>query len=85
MPVCQPRVIEPHLVQDGGLKGTAGTLSPAELDQLGLAKREITELLQKLEPASVPDYELDVSKAKTAEWFSSEFQKAVPKVDKLPE
>jgi thymidylate synthase (FAD) len=72
-------------VQDGGLKGTAGALSPAELDQLGLAKREIIELLQKLEPASVPDYELDVSKAKPAEWFSDEFQKAVPKVDKPPE
>jgi hypothetical protein len=33
----------------------------------------------------VPDFELDVTQARSAEWFASEFQKAVPKVDKLPE
>ena len=91
--VCGARVSRMELdalrklvqVQDGGLKGRAGTLSPADLDQLGLAKREIIELLSKLESMSVPDYELDVSKAKSAEWFASECQKAVPKLDKPPE
>jgi hypothetical protein len=72
-------------VQDGGLVAQPGSLSAAELDGLGLAKREIAELLQKLEPAATPDYELDLTRAKSAEWFADEFQKAVPKVDKLPE
>ena len=72
-------------VTDGGLSATSGSLSPAQLESLGLAKREVTELLEKLSPGIVPDFELDLSKAKSAEWFASEFQKAVPKVDKLPE
>jgi thymidylate synthase (FAD) len=72
-------------VKDGGLSATPGALSAAELGQLGLAKREISELLDKLAPSSVPDFELDLSRAKSAEWFASEFQKAVPSMDKLPE
>jgi len=50
-----------------------------------LAKREVSELLSKLEPTPTPDFELDLGCAKSAEWFSAEFQKAVPKADKLPE
>jgi thymidylate synthase (FAD) len=72
-------------VKDGGLAAQPGSLTPAELDKLGLAKREITELLDKLAPAATPDFELDLAQAKSAEWFSNEFQKAVPTVDKLPE
>jgi hypothetical protein len=72
-------------VKDGGLIGQSGALSAAELDGLGLAKREIVELLQKLEPKATPDFELDLTRAKSAEWFANEFQKAVPQVDKLPE
>jgi thymidylate synthase (FAD) len=91
--VCGARVSRMELdalrklvqVEDGGLSAQAGSLSPAELDGLGLAKREIVELLQKLEPKATPDYELDVTRAKSAEWFASEFQKAVPQADKLPE
>jgi thymidylate synthase (FAD) len=91
--VCGARVSRMELdamrklvqVQDGGLVAQPGRMSATELDGLGLAKREIVEFLQKLEPATTPDYELDLSKAKNAEWFADEFQKAVPKVDKLPE
>jgi thymidylate synthase (FAD) len=91
--VCGARVSRMELeamrklvqVRDGGLVAQPGTRSASELDGLGLAKREIVEFLQKLEPAATPDYELDLSKAKNAEWFADEFQKAVPKVDKLPE
>ena len=72
-------------VKDGGLVAEPGSLSVAELDGLGLAKREIAEFLQKLEPVATPDFELDLSRAKNAEWFADEFQKAVPRVDKLPE
>jgi thymidylate synthase (FAD) len=91
--VCGARVSRMELdalrrlvqVKDGGLVAQPGSLSPAELDGLGLAKREVIELLQKLEPEAAPDFELDLSKAKSSEWFAEEFQKAVPKMDKLPE
>jgi thymidylate synthase (FAD) len=91
--VCGARVSRMELdalrklvqVKDGGLIGQAGALSAGELDGLGLAKREIVELLQKLEPTTTPDFELDPSLAKSSEWFANEFQKAVPQVDKLPE
>ena len=91
--VCGARVSRMELdalrrlvqVKEGGLVAQPGSLSPAELDGLGLAKREVIELLQKLEPEAAPDFELDLSKAKSSEWFAEEFQKAVPKMDKLPE
>jgi thymidylate synthase (FAD) len=91
--VCGERVSRMELdalrklveVTDGGLVGKGGSLSAAELDGLGLAKREIAELLTKLEPRQTPDFELDLGRAKGAEWFANEFQKAVPQVDKLPE
>jgi thymidylate synthase (FAD) len=91
--VCGARVSRMELtalrklvsVKDGGLVGQGGSLSAAELDGLGLAKREVSELLSKLEPTPTPDFELDLGRAKSAEWFSEEFQKAVPKADKLPE
>ena len=76
---------ESRLLPDGGLAAQAGNLSAADLDQLGLAKREISELLDKLSPAVTPDFDLDPSKAKSAQWFADEFQKAVPRVDKAPE
>lgn len=72
-------------VEDGGLKSTAGSLSAADLDGVGLAKREVLELLSKLEPAVTPDFELDLASARDAKWYADEFQKAVPKLDKPPE
>lgn len=72
-------------VDGGGLRASSGALSPAELDGLGLSKREISELLSKLEASTTPDFELDLGAARSAEWFAEEFQKAVPKLDKLPE
>jgi thymidylate synthase (FAD) len=91
--VCGTRVSRMELdamrrlirVKDGGLVAQAGSLSAAELDGLGLAKREIIELLSKLEPETPPDFELDLSKAKSSEWFAEECQKAVPTLDRLPE
>lgn len=91
--VCGARVSRMELdalrqlvqVQDGGLVARPGTLAATELDGLGLAKREISELLHKLEPKATPDFELDLSRAKSAEWFAMEFQKSVPQVDKQPE
>jgi thymidylate synthase (FAD) len=91
--VCGARVSRMELdalrrlvqVKDGGLVAQPGSLSAAELDGLGLAKREIVELLSKLQPESTPDFELDLAKAKPASWFAEEFQKAVPSLDALPE
>ncbi len=60
------------------------SLDPAGLAELGLAKREAAELLHRLEPRGVPDFELDLSRASSAEVFAERFAKAVPKVDKKP-
>jgi len=60
------------------------SLDSAALAMLGLAKREASELLEKLAPLSVPDFELDLSRASSAETFAERFAEAVPKVDKKP-
>jgi thymidylate synthase (FAD) len=91
--VCGARVSRMELdalrklvqVKDGGLVAQTGQLGPSELESLGLAKRETTELLDKLGSSATPDFELDLSRARSAEQYAEEFQKAVPKVDKLPE
>ena len=57
------------------------TLDLAALAQVGLAKREAAELLLKLMPKNVPDFELDLSRASSAEVFAERFSAAVPKVD----
>jgi thymidylate synthase (FAD) len=60
------------------------SLDAAALAEVGLAKREAAELLQKLEPLRVPDFELDLSRASSAEVFAERFAQAVPQVDKKP-
>jgi thymidylate synthase (FAD) len=62
----------------------SGPLGQAELEQAGLAKREVREFLDKLVAAPVPDFELDLSKAEPPEFFAERFAAAVPKVDKPP-
>ena len=56
----------------------AGRLGSDELAKLGLSKREIRELLEKLEPMQRPDFELDVSTLKTPEEFEERLARAVP-------
>jgi hypothetical protein len=72
-------------VSGDGVEARPGALGPTDLEGLGLAKREISELLGKLKPTPVPDFELDLGRAKSADWFANEFQKAVPRSDRLPE
>jgi thymidylate synthase (FAD) len=60
------------------------SLDSAALTEVGLAKREAAELLDKLLPQTVPDFELDLSRASSAETFAERFAQAVPKVDKKP-
>jgi hypothetical protein len=59
-------------------------LAGADLDALGLAKREARDLYDKLASTTVPDFELDLGKACRAEEFATRFADAVPKVNKPP-
>ncbi len=91
--VCGDRVSRMELdtlrklvsAEGDGLRARDGvTLDAAALAEGGLAKREAAELLAKLQPKPVPDFELDLSKASSAEVFAERFAQAVPKVDKKP-
>jgi flavin-dependent thymidylate synthase len=75
-----------RLVQAGasGISSEGGRLDLGALAELGLSKREIEELCAKLQPASVPDFELDVRSAQPPEAFAERMAQAVPKVDKPP-
>jgi hypothetical protein len=58
----------------------------AALEGHGLAKREIDELLGKLAPPpALPDFELDVASARSAEHFAERFAAAVPSGEKPTE
>ncbi len=71
------------LAEGEGMRARDGvSLNAAALAEGGLAKREAAELLLKLQPKAVPDFELDLSKAGSAEVFAERFAQAVPKVDK---
>jgi len=91
--VCGARVSRMELealrrlvsAEGGELRARNGaSLDAAGLAEAGLAKREANELLEKLAPKSVPNFELDMSRAATAESFAERFAEAVPKVDKKP-
>jgi thymidylate synthase (FAD) len=74
------------LSPDGqGVKATAGSLDRAALAARGLSPREADELIAKLSPAPLPDFELDLSRAKAAEHFAERFAAAVPRTDRPPE
>ena len=58
-------------------------LTGADLAGLGLSKREVEELLEKLAAVAVPaSFELDLSAARPAEDFAREMEAAVPRVDR---
>jgi thymidylate synthase (FAD) len=68
-----------------GLRAAGGALDRAALAAGGLSGREIDELISKLAPPPpVPDFDLDLSRAKTAEHFAERFAAAVPKIDGAP-
>jgi thymidylate synthase (FAD) len=69
---------------DDGVAAQPGKLSRPDLEAKGLSKREIGEFLAMLEPRSVPDFELDLSKAKPATFFEQEAAAAIPKNDAKP-
>ena len=53
-------------------------LDPEGLKELGLSGRELRELVDKLQSADVPDYELDLSTMRRAEDVAAELEEAVP-------
>jgi thymidylate synthase (FAD) len=55
-----------------------GNLSLESLKEFGLAPREAREFIAKLQPADVPDYELDLSLMRRAEDMAAELEEAVP-------
>jgi thymidylate synthase (FAD) len=67
-----------------GIAAAGGALDKAALGGRGLSSREADELRIKLTVGTVPDFELDLSRAKTAEHFAERFAAAVPKVDRAP-
>ncbi|HEY3494955.1 MAG TPA: FAD-dependent thymidylate synthase [Polyangiaceae bacterium] len=72
-------------VEGEGLRARdTAALSKGDLDQLGLAPREARELLDKLQAAETPDFELDLAKARPPEEFAARFAAAVPTIDKPP-
>jgi thymidylate synthase (FAD) len=71
-------------VENGAVTARAGArLGGEDLAALGLARREVDELLAKL--ASAPpaeEFDLDVSAAKFPEYFAKRMEEAVPRVDR---
>jgi thymidylate synthase (FAD) len=61
-----------------GPRAGAERLSLDDLKALGLSPREARELLDKLGPAEVPDFELDLTRMKSPEEFESRMREAVP-------
>ncbi len=67
------------------LRAKDGTSVEGEdFEALGLAKREARELIEKLGAIARPDFELDLSSARSPEEFAARFAQAVPKVNKPP-
>ena len=72
------RLLEPD--EDGGLavrKG-GGSLSFEELRGMGMAPREVRELAGKIRRRRVPDFDLDLSRFRSAEEVAEEMHEAVP-------
>lgn len=63
--------------QDNGIVAS-GQLGEAELTDAGLSKRELSELLDKLAPRPVPDFELNPADGLPGEHFQARFAAAVP-------
>jgi thymidylate synthase (FAD) len=68
----------------GGLTSRAGTSSREALLAAGLSAREADELLAKLGPRDVPDFELDPAAGRPPEHFAERFAAAVPSTDQPP-
>ena len=65
---------------DGGLavRGDRDSLGFEELRGLGMAPREVRELVAKIRPRTPPDFDLDMSRFRSAEDVAAEMHEAVP-------
>ena len=72
------RLLEPD--EDGGLavREGGGSLSFEELRGMGMAPREVRELVAKIRRRTAPDYDLDLSRFRSAEDVAAEMHEAVP-------
>ena len=71
------KLLEPDA--DGGLAVREdGSLSFEELRGMGMAPREVRELAGKIRRRSVPDFDLDLSRFRSAEDVAAEMHEAVP-------
>jgi thymidylate synthase (FAD) len=77
------RLIEAAPGDDGGVLRARpdATLDAGAMAGLGLSKREIIELVDKLQPVAERDFELDMDAMKTAEEMGAKMQEAVPRID----
>jgi thymidylate synthase (FAD) len=66
-------------VEDDSISARSGaTVSKDEMKAAGLSPREIRELIEKLQAPDHPDFELDLSRMRTAEEVAAEMYEAVP-------
>ncbi len=67
-------------VRDGRIapREDAKVLGPEDMAGLGLSKREASELLEKLQPAERPEFDLDMSRFRKPEEFEERMAQAVP-------
>jgi thymidylate synthase (FAD) len=66
--------------EDGGVRVRPGAtgVGPEELAAGGLSSREIEEFRHKLAPRTLPDFDLDLSKMRSAEVVAAQMEEAVP-------
>jgi hypothetical protein len=74
------RLLEPGSGDGIAVRGGVVGLTGADLAEVGLSPREVRELREKLEPKELPDFDLDLSRMRTAESVSAEMEEAVPGV-----
>ena len=68
--------------EGAGLRARDGTvLDATALQQAGLSKREVLELLDKLEDRAIPDFELDLSRMRAPDEMAAKMEEAVPRLD----
>jgi thymidylate synthase (FAD) len=64
---------------ESGVRARDGaSLSMDDLKEVGLSPREARELIEKLQPREVPDFELDLSQMRSPEEVGEKMQEAVP-------
>jgi hypothetical protein len=76
------RQIVSKLVEEDSDEGLAskagGRVSAAEMKEAGLSKREVEELVEKLEAPEHPDFELDTKAMCSADEMAAKMYEAVP-------